>query len=198
MGITIPRVAALLAVNWFCARKDGDNRAEALRSCYRLLVTRGWPNYLRKMQGLWAGHWGRDHHHHYTHIPELFLYSNKDFYVSANYLEREVISRRRKEGSDFTAVRFQGTRHVQHYRKHKVQYEAAVRDFLMKSFGSVEDVEELEEMEEVEEKVGIIQRGRNAMEPPPSQSQLRCLREALDDRRGISMCWSMPEIFPPS
>lgn len=176
--ITIPRVAALLAVNWFCARKDGDNVPEALRSCYKLLVDRGWPNYLRKLQGLpvdlslmegvWAGYFGRDHYLQYSNIPELFLYSNKDFYVSAKYLEKEVIDRRREAGSNFSAVRFQGSHHVQHYRKHKDQYEAAVKDFLSKSFGRVEEIEEVEE----EEKVGIIQRGRRVMERGPQPSSL--------------------------
>merc|ERR1712032_475980 len=69
--ITIPRVAALLAVNWYCARKDGLNSSDAAASSYRLLIDRGWPNLLRKLQGkqlelsviqgVWAGHFGRDH-----------------------------------------------------------------------------------------------------------------------------------------
>jgi len=172
--ITLPRVAALLAVNWFCARKDGSTQSEALRSCYRLLMDRGWPQYLRRLQGLplelslmegvWAGHFGQNHHLHYSDIPELFLYSNKDYYVSAKYLEREVMDRRRKAGKPFTAVRFQGTRHVQHYRKHKDQYEAVVTEFLRKSFGQVEDIEE------VEEELGIIQRDRRAIEEVPQSS----------------------------
>merc|ERR1712080_194716 len=116
----------------------------------------GLPVELSLMQGVWAGHFGQNHHVQYSHILELFLYSNKDFYVSAKYLEREVIDRRRKQGKPFTAVRFQGSRHVQHYRKHKDQYEAAVTEFLRKSFGRVE---EMEEMEEEEEEVGIMERG---------------------------------------
>ena len=50
--ITLARVAALLTVNWFCARQDGDSRTGALASSYRLLLERGWPNYLRKLKGL--------------------------------------------------------------------------------------------------------------------------------------------------
>merc|ERR1712108_45356 len=49
--ITVPRVAALLAVNWYCARKDGLNSTDAAVSSYRLLIDRGWPNLVRRLQG---------------------------------------------------------------------------------------------------------------------------------------------------
>merc|ERR1712080_494872 len=142
-----------------------DGPRVALLSQETTGTSSGTESYARCM----GGTFGQNHHVQYSHIPELFLYSNKDFYVSAKYLEREVIDRRRKQGKPFTAVRFQGFRHVQHYRKHKDQYEAAVTEFLRKSFGRVE---EMEEMEEEEEEVGIIQRGRRAMERGPQPSVL--------------------------
>merc|ERR1712243_167772 len=83
------------------------------------------------------------------------------------YLEREVMDRRRKAGKQFTAVNFQGTRHVQHYRKHKDQYEAVVTEFLRKSFGQVEDIQE------EEQELGIIHRDSRVMETGPQSSGAR-------------------------
>jgi len=158
--ITIPCVAALLAVNWFCARKDGNNHQQALNSCYRLLMDRGWPNYLRRLQGkpvdlsliegVWAGHFGRDHFQQHPNIPELFLYSNRDFYLNHKYLESQVLQRRRKEGANFQAVRFRGSAHVQHYRKNKIEYEDAVKSFLRKAWG-LEEQEQEKEQEQAQE-----------------------------------------------
>jgi len=151
--ITLPCVAALLAVNWFCAKGDGKTMAGATHSSYRLLIDRGWPNYLRKLQGksvdlslmegVWAGHFGRDHYLQYPHIPELFLYSNSDFYLNHKYLETQVLARRRNHGANFSTKRFRGSAHVQHYRKNKAEYEAAVSNFLRSAWG-MEGVEEEE------------------------------------------------------
>merc|ERR1711971_482618 len=129
--ITIPRVAALLAVNWYCARKDGLNSSDAAASSYRLLIDRGWPNLLRKM---------------HKEVEELFLYSNTDYYLPQKYLESEVLEKRRREGARFSATRFSGSAHVQHLRKHPAKYEAAVVDFLKRTMSTVEE-------EEVEEEV---------------------------------------------
>lgn len=152
--ITPARIAALLTVNWFCARQDGYTRAGAFNNSYRLLVERGWPQYLRRlkgqsldlslMDGVWAGHFGRDHSQSHPEIAELFLYSNSDFYLPHKYLEAEVLDKRRKEGAKFSATRFEGSRHVQHFRKHPAQYEAAVSGFLRRTWGTVEREEELQ------------------------------------------------------
>jgi len=169
--ITAPRVAALLAVNYFCARGDGADISGAVLSSYRLLVKRGWPNYLRKLQGqpvdlslmegVWAGHFGRDHHLQYPGVPELFLYSNGDFYLPHKYLEREVLDKRRRRGVPFSATRFQGSAHVQHYRKHPAQYEAAVQQFMKVAWGrleqEVEQGEEVLEQEQYQTKRGFPQ-----------------------------------------
>jgi len=181
--ITIPRVAALLAVNWFCVRKDGMDVPESFKSCYRLLMDRGWPNYLRRLKGLpvelsliegvWAGHFGRDHHLQYRQIPELFLYSNSDFYVGAKYIENEILARRKKDGADFSAKKFRGSAHVQHYRKHRKQYEEAVTEFLRKTFGWVEEVEE-EEKEVV--KVRKIRRDSGDLERGGQPRNIPALR----------------------
>jgi len=164
--ITLPRVAAFLAINWFCARRDGENLEGALASSYRLLIERGWPNYLRKLQGkpvdlslmegMWAGYFGRDHYLQHPDIAELFLYSNSDFYLNHKYLETEVLHRRRKEGANFSATRFRGSAHVQHYRKNKAGYEAAIASFLRSTWG-------LEEEEQEEERVLV--RGRRGSLP---------------------------------
>lgn len=152
--ITVPRVAALLAVNWYCARKDGLNSADAAMSSYRLLIDRGWPNLIRRMQGkqlelsviqgVWSGHFGRDHFQLHKEVEELFLYSNSDYYLPQKYLESEVLQRRRKEGARFSATRFSGSAHVQHLRKHPKKYEAAVVEFLKRTMSVVEEEEEVE------------------------------------------------------
>ena len=48
-------------------------------------------------------------------------------------------------------LRFSGSAHVQHLRKHPAKYEAAVVDFLKRTMSTVEE-------EEVEEEVGITQK----------------------------------------
>jgi len=153
--ITVPRVAALLAVNWYCARKDGLNSTDAAVSSYRLLIDRGWPNLVRRLQGkqlelsviqgVWAGHFGRDHFQLHKEVAELFLFSNTDYYLPQKYLESEVLEKRRREGARFSATRFSGSAHVQHLRKHPAKYEAAVVDFLKRTMSTIEEEEEVEE-----------------------------------------------------
>lgn len=137
--VTPARVFAFLMVNWLCSSKDGLGLAGGLHSSYRLLLDRAWPNLLRKWKGLpvdlnlingvWCGHFGRDHYKAFPHIPELFLYSNKDFYLSKSYLERKVISLRSERASS-TAVLFPGSAHVAHLRKHKKAYKNQVTKFV--------------------------------------------------------------------
>ena len=56
-------------------------------------------------QGVWSGHFGRDHFQLHKEVEELFLYSNSDYYLPQKYLESEVLQRRRKEGARFSATR---------------------------------------------------------------------------------------------
>ena len=49
--ITVPRVAALLVVNWFCCRRDKMTCRDAFNDCWRLLMDRGWPGLLHKWRG---------------------------------------------------------------------------------------------------------------------------------------------------
>ena len=43
--------------------------------------------------GIWAGHFARDHCFLRPGTPELFLYSNNDYYLSYQYLERNVLGK---------------------------------------------------------------------------------------------------------
>ena len=109
-------------------------------------------------QGVWSGHFGRDHFQLHKEVEELFLYSNSDYYLPQKYLESEVLQRRRKEGARFSATRwpipyfldihhlqprFSGSAHVQHLRKHPKKYEAAVVEFLKRTLSVVEEEEEV-------------------------------------------------------
>ena len=60
-------------------------------------------------------------------MPELFLYSNKDFYLPAKYLEHTALAARDAAGAEYTAVKFRGSGHVSHLRKHPAEYERHVR-----------------------------------------------------------------------
>jgi len=150
-----------LVVNWFCARQDGLSQVGAFHSSYRLLLERGWPNLLRRIQGkevllsqidgVWAGYFGRDHYHTHPSPAELFLYSNADFYLPQKYLETQVLDKRRRDGARFSATRFSGSAHVQHYRKHPEQYEAAVATFLQRTWAGLhqEDEEEVKKVKQM-------------------------------------------------
>ena len=66
------------------------------------------PNRLFKQsnpQGVWSGHFGRDHFQLHKEVEELFLYSNSDYYLPQKYLESEVLEKRRREGARFSATR---------------------------------------------------------------------------------------------
>ena len=80
--------------------------------------------------GIWSGYWGRDHHTRYPAVSELFLYSNSDFYLPARYLEQTVLAARDAKGTSYTAVKFSGSAHVAHLRKHKAEYRRHVRQFI--------------------------------------------------------------------
>ena len=41
--------------------------------------------------GVWAGHFARDHCKMRDGTPELFLYSNNDYYLSYRYLEKKIL-----------------------------------------------------------------------------------------------------------
>ena len=58
------------------------------------------------VQGVWAGHFGRDHFQLHKEVAELFLYSNSDYYLPQKYLESEVLEKRRREGARFSATRW--------------------------------------------------------------------------------------------
>ena len=48
-------------------------------------------NIFCALLGVWAGHFARDHCKSRKMIPELFLYSNNDYYLSFQYLETMVL-----------------------------------------------------------------------------------------------------------
>jgi len=146
--VTLPRIMAILIVNWVCCMRDGTGAVRGVHNSWRLLRDRVWPNYLRKLKGLpvelnftggeWYGHFGRDHP---PPTPELFLYSKTDFYLPWRYLEEEVLSLR--EGRDSKAVRWDKSSHVSHYKTHKQEYANHVLDFVYEKYYCME--EEVEE-----------------------------------------------------
>jgi len=138
--VTLSRVIALLIVNWMCCLRDRLGMMQSINNSYRLLLDRGWPSLIRKWRGqpvelsliagTWSGDFGRDHYHNFPSIPELFLYSNRDFYLPQAYLEREVLKSRKQVGADFTAVKFKGSPHVAHLRYFKEDYRKEVLSFI--------------------------------------------------------------------
>ena len=114
-----------------------------MTSSPRILIERGWPNYLRSLKGLpvelseidgkWSGHFLRDQTN--NPYPELFLYSKTDFYVSHKYLEEEVLKKRREaaaSGSDSRIMTkcWDKSGHVAHLRAHKQEYSKTIFRFL--------------------------------------------------------------------
>jgi len=150
--ITVPRVLALLVVNWFCSMRDGIGMAKSLNSSYRLLIDRARPGLIGRWQGkdmelsliegIWSGDFGRDHYLNFPSIPELFIYSNKDYYLPFSYLEREVLEPRKEVGANFTAVKFKGSAHVAHIRHFKEEYKEHVLSFL--NLGMTHEKEDIE------------------------------------------------------
>lgn len=133
---TMARVMAFLLINWMCCLRDGLGMSRSLYSSYRLLVERVWPSYLRKRKGLpvelskiegqWCGHFGLEHAHR---IPELFLYSKKDFYLPYTYLEGVVLASRKNR--EFKSVCFPSSPHVAHYRYFPKEYAKHVQTFVL-------------------------------------------------------------------
>ena len=80
--------------------------------------------------GTWSGDFGRDHYSNFPSVPELFIYSNKDYYLPFSYLEKEVLEPRKKVGANFTAVKFKGSAHVAHIRHFREEYQTQVLSFL--------------------------------------------------------------------
>ena len=83
--------------------------------------------------GTFCGDFGRDHYLNNPSVAELFLYSNKDFYLPWKYLEKQVLLVRKQKGANFTAVKFAGSGHVTHLKKHKKKYKNAVLEFVEKN-----------------------------------------------------------------
>ena len=83
-----------------------------------------------QISGKWTGHWARDHYKLYPSVPEMFLYSNKDFYLKADYMEKNVLSLREIEGSQYKAFKFTGSKHVAHLRMHKKEYINQIQNFI--------------------------------------------------------------------
>ena len=80
--------------------------------------------------GIWAGDFGRDHYRKRVATPELFLYSNNDFYLPLHYLENTVLALRQKVGAPFRAVKFEGSPHVAHLRNHNKMYTEEILRFV--------------------------------------------------------------------
>jgi len=134
--VTMARIVAFLIVNWMCCMRDGLGLPRSLYSSYQLLEERVWPSYLRKRKGLpvelnkidgqWCGHFGLEHTHP---VPELFLYSKKDFYLPYKYLEDVVLASRK--GREFKSVCFPSSPHVAHYRYFPKEYAKHVQTFVL-------------------------------------------------------------------
>ena len=150
--VTLSRVIAFLIVNWVCCMRDKLGMMQSIYNSYRLLLDRGWPNLLRRwqgkpvnlnlMDGQFCGHFARDHYRH-SPVPELFLYSDKDFYLPHTYLEQEVLAPRQKVGTNFTAVKFHGSSHVAHLKHHKKQYKKEVIAFVSRTNVNIESEEHI-------------------------------------------------------
>ena len=93
--------------------------------------------------GTWSGYWGRDHYKLHPSVSELFMYSNTDYYLPANYLEKTALAARDKDGVEYLAVKFTGSAHVAHLRKHKEEYTRHIRQFINVKTVTVRD-EDLE------------------------------------------------------
>ena len=88
------------------------------------------------LSGVWAGDFGRDHFKNRSATPELFLYSNTDFYLPHQYLENTVLEMRQNVGAPFHAVKFKGSAHVAHLRNHYKSYLDEIIGFVTKGLKS--------------------------------------------------------------
>ena len=80
--------------------------------------------------GTWSVYFGRRNYNNFPSIPELLIFSNRNFYLPSTYLGREVLEARKRVGADFTAVRFRGSPHVAHLRYFKEEYWREVLNFI--------------------------------------------------------------------
>jgi len=138
--ITMTRLPVFVLIAWLLARRDGMTEIEAARFCQAAIKDQGIPGLLarwrgEKMQlslidGTWCGDWGRDHYKLYPGVPEMFMYSNLDFYLRPKYLEKTALAPRRDAGAVFTAVKFDWSLHVSHLRKYPAPYNRHIQQFV--------------------------------------------------------------------
>lgn len=142
--MTLPRVAALIAVNMFCCLRDGLSFGGSILNTYKLLVDRAVPGYMARrrgeefsmnlIDGVWCGYFARDLTDPH---PELFLYSKADFYLPWQYLEEKVLASRK--GKDVRSLRWDKSRHVDHLRRYKQEYTNIIHDFVHTKCNTVEE-----------------------------------------------------------
>ena len=85
------------------------------------------------VSGVWAGDFGRDHFKNRASTPELFLYSDTDFYLPYHYMENTVLAMRQSVGAPFRKVIFKGSAHVAHLRNHYKSYIAEIHEFVTRN-----------------------------------------------------------------
>merc|ERR1739838_213152 len=144
--VTVVRVFVFTTVFLLCVLRDlttGEvSLKESLLSSYWMFTERFLPCLVKKwkgkpirfslIQGIWAGHFGRDHFMNRVAAPELFLYSNSDYYLPHQYLEKTVLAKRQDVGTPFRAVMFKGSAHVAHLRNHSKAYTEEITKFVTK------------------------------------------------------------------
>ncbi|EYC28057.1 hypothetical protein Y032_0008g310 [Ancylostoma ceylanicum] len=64
-------------------------------------------------------------------IPQLYFYSHEDTFVKHKYVKR-FLEQQRERGKDVEEIVFEGSEHVQHFRKYPEQYRSACVKFLQK------------------------------------------------------------------
>jgi len=144
--VTVTRVFVFFCVWVLCCLRDWTTGeisfTEAVSSTYSMTRGRIMPAFVKKwqgipvfyclIQGIWAGDFGRDHCTNRAATPELFLYSNTDFYMPMHYMENTVLASRKKVGAPFRVVKFEGSPHVGHLRNHKKVYTNEILEFVTK------------------------------------------------------------------
>jgi len=145
--VTLVRYTVFTAIFLLCCLRDWTNGdttvTDFLHSAYFIIAHRIIPSIKKKLEGVpitfglikgvWAGHFARDHCLERRRTPELFLYSNNDYYLSYHYLEQMVLGVRERLGAPFRAVRFDGSPHVGHLRYHRHQYTQEIQAFVQGS-----------------------------------------------------------------
>ena len=138
--ITAPRLSVFMLIARHLYKNEGKTELEALRLCATLMKNRGFPGLYARWRGekmnlslindTWSGHWGRDHHKRYPDVPEMFLYSNKDFYLKDTYLEQTALAQREAKGSAFTAFKFKDSAHVMHLKEDPDMYKKKIKEIV--------------------------------------------------------------------